>query len=496
MEKQKRRHSRDLFDLSDKFRGLSLSERLAAIDALALLTFLRLLDVADDQASPVPTTELFPGQATRFKWPAWCKLQGRELLRFLDEEVFRYMASLVKEDPQIAEFYRDARLRVLDPDLISALVRYVNELPLDRWTLEDKERWFEELLTVLFDFAKEFDFRTPQPLARAVIEILGPSPDETIFNPGCGTAGLLVEVLRYFRTRFPAFDEGRAVRQRTLRGVEISRSTFRLAVLNLRLRGLIPAPVVCADVFDEYRGSMLEPDGMQRSGDAEGSEAPAYRVVVADVPTAPPTGSGTLAVNSPQASSRDARGGQFWNSVINALALGGRGAVIVPRQVLAMRSSSLRFVREELLRRCDRVAVVLPPIAKPDSRAELAMVLFRRRQSKSLADHLVLFSGTGPAEDAWQYTHRDIRRFLTHDDYTNRGIEADTTLPPGSEEPRCWWTTAVQIAANDYSIDPSHYRPRVLPAEMGDPVALLREAAQLQRELLSELAALLREVES
>lgn len=473
-----------------------MSERLAAIDAIALLVFLRLLGLTDDQGGSPSTGELFPGQAIRFRWSAWCKLQGHELLRFLDEEVIRYMASLVKEDPQVAEFYRDVRLRLLSSDLISAMVGYVNELPLDRWTPEDREQWFEDLLSVLFEFAREFDFRTPQPLARALVEILGPSPDETVFNPGCGTAGLLVEVLRYFRARFPAFDEGRAVRQRTLRGVEISRPTFRLAVLNLRLHGLVPAPVVCADVFDDYRVPVLDPSGKSRSGPTEGSEAPGYRVVVSDVPTTAPAAHGPIQGNPPQTSPRDARGSQFLMAVIDAVALGGRGAVVVPRQTLAVRSTSLRFVREELIRRCDRVAVILPPTVRTDFRPESAIILFRRRQSQRLTDHLVLFTGTGPGEDAWQDTHRDLRRFLTHDDYSIPGIEADTTLPSGAEMPRCWWTTAAQIAANDHSLDPSHYRPRVLPAETADPVALLREVAQLQRESLSDLEALLGDLES
>lgn len=493
MEKAKRRNSRELFDLSDRLRGLSISERLAAIDAIALLVFLRLLDLTDDQSGMPSLSALFPGQAIRFRWSAWHKLQGLELQRFVDEEVFRYMASLIKEDPQVAEFYRDARLRLFDPALISVLVRYVGELPVDRWTGEDKESWFESLLAVLLGFAQEFDLRTPAPLARAVIEILGPSPDETVFNPGCGTAGLLVEVLRYFRARFPAFDEGQAIQQRTLRGVEISRSTFRLAVLNLRLHGLVPAPVTCADIFDDYPASVPDPSGTQRSATAI-RESPTYRVVVADLPTMVPLGA--LGDKSSETLPRETRGGQFWKAALDAVALGGRGALIVPRQLLAMRSTSLRFVREELVQKCDRVAVVLTSTAKPGLGVELAILLFRRRQSESLADHLVLFTGTGPEEDAWQYGLRDLRRFLIHDEASAPGIEADTTLPPGSEVPRCWWTNAAQIAANDYSLDPSHYRPRVLPAETGDPAALLREAAHLQRELLSDLETLLRDVES
>src|SRR5215813_13337439 len=98
MEKQRRRADREMFELGDRFRRLSVAEGLSVIEGIALLVLLRLLDVGDDQCGSPSTSELFPGQAIRFKWSAWQQLRGRELVRFLDEEVFRYMASLTKED--------------------------------------------------------------------------------------------------------------------------------------------------------------------------------------------------------------------------------------------------------------------------------------------------------------------------------------------------------------------------------------------------------------
>jgi type I restriction enzyme M protein len=42
-----------------------------------------------------------------------------DLRDFVRDHVFPYMASLVKEEPQIAEYFRDAVLEVVDPNVLN-----------------------------------------------------------------------------------------------------------------------------------------------------------------------------------------------------------------------------------------------------------------------------------------------------------------------------------------------------------------------------------------
>ena len=46
---------------------------------------------------------LYPKQAERFRWSKWRFKSGTDLRDFVRDHVFPYMASLVKEEPQIAE---------------------------------------------------------------------------------------------------------------------------------------------------------------------------------------------------------------------------------------------------------------------------------------------------------------------------------------------------------------------------------------------------------
>jgi type I restriction enzyme M protein len=77
------------------------------------------------------------------------------------------------------------------------------------------------------------------------------------------------------------------------------------------------------------------------------------------------------------------------------------------------------------------------------------------------------------------------------------GVEAGTLLEPGSEVPRCWWATLKDIAGNDYNLAAGRYKPMVAekpPDE--DPVELIQEALDIEKEIAKGLEKLLQEVKS
>jgi hypothetical protein len=77
------------------------------------------------------------------------------------------------------------------------------------------------------------------------------------------------------------------------------------------------------------------------------------------------------------------------------------------------------------------------------------------------------------------------------------GVETGTLLPPGSEEPRCWWASSDTVAENRYNLAAGRYKPQVAeqaPAE--DPAELIREVLALEREIVDGLDKLLKEVDA
>jgi type I restriction enzyme M protein len=104
---------------------------------------------------------LFPKQAERYRWSKWRFKSGTDLRDFLRNEVFPYMASLVKEEPQIAEYFRDAVLEITDPNVLKQVVDELDGLDFRKLGTDVKGDIFEYLLTHLGQSALNGQFRTP-----------------------------------------------------------------------------------------------------------------------------------------------------------------------------------------------------------------------------------------------------------------------------------------------------------------------------------------------
>ncbi len=96
----------------------------------------------------------------------------------------------------------------------------------------------------------------------------------------------------------------------------------------------------------------------------------------------------------------------------------------------------------------------------------------------------------------------DIRNMLsqwrTYKDFGFKkppGVEARTLLPPGSEEPGCWWATMETIAQNDYNLAAGRYKPQVAEeAPQEDPEDLVPETLRIEQDIAAGLEKLLGEL--
>ena len=113
--------------ITDTMWSGGLANPITYVEQLSYLLYLKLLDEAENQHTQAellgitldrPT--LFPAQAKRYRWSEWRFRSGRDLLDFIADEVFPYMASLVREAPAVATFFADARFQFdVAPNLIA-----------------------------------------------------------------------------------------------------------------------------------------------------------------------------------------------------------------------------------------------------------------------------------------------------------------------------------------------------------------------------------------
>jgi type I restriction enzyme M protein len=123
-----------------------------------------------------------------------------------------------------------------------------------QWTNKDRlpDKLLRDLIKQLADATnkKAGEFYTPRSVVRLMVNILDPREGESIYDPTCGTGGMLLEAIHHVKeTR----GDVRTLWGK-LYGHESSATTRRFAVMNIALRG-IGAEVVLnhADTFSNFQ---------------------------------------------------------------------------------------------------------------------------------------------------------------------------------------------------------------------------------------------------
>lgn len=128
--------------------------------------------------------------------------------------------------------------------LIEDFSRY--ELNLTTCPADEMGQAYEYLIGKFADDAGNTaqEFYTNRTVVTLMAEILQPKPDESIYDPTCGSGGMLVKCLDYLRTK------GQPWQGVKVFGQEINALTSSIARMNLYLNGVEDFSVVCADTLE------------------------------------------------------------------------------------------------------------------------------------------------------------------------------------------------------------------------------------------------------
>lgn len=134
------------------------------------------------------------------------------------------------------------------PDhLLLQLLNHFNKINLGVHDInyDDMGRAYEYLIKRFADKAnkKAGEFYTPRFIIRLMVNILNPQPGESVYDPACGTGGMLLETIHHVR------GQGGDPRLLRLMGQEKNLTTEAIARMNLYLHGM--------EDFDIRRGDTL-----------------------------------------------------------------------------------------------------------------------------------------------------------------------------------------------------------------------------------------------
>jgi type I restriction enzyme M protein len=524
------------------------------IEQISYLIYLKLLDeeeVNRELRSRLSNKKngnqklLYPKQAKRYRWSEWRFKSGKDLRDFVRDEVFPYMASLVKDEPRVAEYFRDSVLEIVDPNVLKQVIDEIDSIEFNKLGTDVKGDIFEYLLTHLGQSALNGQFRTPRQIRTMMVQMLDPDIGDTVYDPAAGTGGFLIDAIEYILAKYsteatevPIYgEEWLEKRNQTLEeakkeipnlqtykkgsgekipdwgllehsiyGIDVSRQMMRISMMNLVLHGIRNAGVKRANTLSELGG--LTEDDLARK----------YKVILSNPPFAGVLPKESIRKDLPTNSKKSEL--LFLSVMMEALAPGGRCAVVVPEGLLFGSTKAHVELRRKLVDDYDLLAVVSLPagVFKPYAGVKTGILVFRRpetinQKSKIINDKVWFFEiradGFDPDKIAGggrpEIPERNdipemLRQWKAYKDsrFTEPpGVEAGTLLESGSEAPRCWWATLKTITGNDYNLAAGRYKPMVAEkASDEDPVELIQEVLDIEKEITKGLVKLLQDVEA
>lgn len=137
----------------------------------------------------------------------------------------------------------------LSDDLLKNLIEHFSEIPLANSAVEPDVlgQAYEYLIKKFADATnkKAGEFYTPRSVVRLMMNILDPQPGETIYDPACGTGGMLLEAVNHIRS-----SGGRVeMLLGKLYGQEKNLTTSSIARINLFLHGVEDFHIVRGDTL-------------------------------------------------------------------------------------------------------------------------------------------------------------------------------------------------------------------------------------------------------
>lgn len=540
--------------ITDTMWSGGLANPITYVEQLSYLLYLKLLDEAENQHTQAellgitldrPT--LFPAQAKRYRWSEWRFKSGNDLLDFVADEVFPYMSSLVREAPSVATFFADARFQFEDANVFKEVVDILDTFQFAKMGPDVKGDIFEYQLLKLQNQAKSDlgQFRTPRQLRQFMVQLADPDIGDSIYDPACGTAGFLVEALDHILAKYssstrqiPIYGEGweeskgyksveaakkeipnlqvypRGVGDRLAKddwkkleasifGHDVSGQMVRVSLMNLVLHGVPKARIRRANTLSET-GGLTEDDRNRR-----------YKVILANPPFAGLLPKDSIRSDLPTNSKKSEL--LFLAIMMDALAPGGRCAVVVPEGLLFGSTEAHVDLRKKLVTEFHLQAVISLPagVFKPYAGVKTSVLVFSKRQHKDGTlepffhhEYKVWFyeikndgydpdkvSGGGRVEtpnengipallDAW-ITYKSSG-------FQNPpGPEANTLLEADAEEPSCWWASLNRIAESDYNLSAGSFKPsQASKGNNDDPNELITELIDIEKSILEGLEKL------
>jgi type I restriction enzyme M protein len=202
------------------------------------ITFLLFLKMADERTkSPYNRPPIVPPELS------WRSLLNCDV-KNLALHYRHILEELSKERGLLGEVFKRARAEIQDPAKLRRLI--VDLIDKEHWSLMEADVKGDIYEGLLQRSASESprgagQYFTSRGLITGIVDVMRPTPDDTVCDPACGTGGFLIAAHEHVLDRYGAeldFDQDKHLKSGFARGFELVPATGRLCAMNLYLHGM------------------------------------------------------------------------------------------------------------------------------------------------------------------------------------------------------------------------------------------------------------------
>lgn len=448
---------------------------LSVIEQITYLLFIRGLDEAEARKEKeavllgIPYKRIFPEDKQYLRWSKFKDFDAEKMYQIVSQEVFPFIKSLHGDkDSAYTKYMADAIFIIPTPLLLEKIVTALDEIPMeDRDTKGDL---YEYLLSKIATSGTNGQFRTPRHIIQMMVELMKPTPQDSIVDPAAGSAGFLVACGEYLREKHKELFMDKQLREHfnnnMFFGYDMDRTMLRIGAMNMMLHG-VDNPNI------EYRDSLSE----------QNTDTNKYTLILTNPPFKGSLDYDAVAKDLLKTAKTKKTELLFLSLMLRMLKKGGRCASIVPDGVLFGSSKAHVAVRKEIVENHKLEAVISMPsgVFKPYAGVSTAIIIFTK-------------TGAGGTDKVWFYDMQadgysldDKRNPVEENDipdivarFSNLAAEVERQRTEKS-----FFVPKDEIVANGYDLSINKYKEiENENIEYERPEAIIKSIKELEEQIL------------
>ncbi len=487
--------------LWDVFAAGGLTNPLEVIEQITYLMFIHDLDDTDNKNAKecamlgLPFKSIFSdkveiGERTidgqQLKWSTFRDFPANKMYETIQEWVFPFIKNLHSDkNSAYSKYMDDAIFKLPTPLVLSKVVDSLDEIYVlmgQSTEIDIRGDVYEYLLSKISTAGRNGQFRTPRHIIHMMVELMKPSPKETICDPACGTGGFLVGASDYLRETYRndilMNKENREhYMNHMFHGFDMDRTMLRIGAMNMMTHG-VESP------FIEYRDSLSD----------QNLDTDKYSLILANPPFKGSLDAYSVSANLLKVAKTKKTELLFLALFIRMLKIGGRCACIVPDGVLFGSSNAHKQIRKAIIEDNRLEAVISMPsgVFKPYAGVSTGILIFTK-------------TGHGGTDKVWFYDMKadgysldDKRSPIKENDIPDI-IERFNHLDKEANRKRTEQSFLVdkkEIVNNNYDLSINKYKEIVYEKVEYPPTSeILADIEELNKEIdknLEELKVLLK----